>query len=714
MSKNIYTGAIYGISAWLIYGIIEGVFSIILPWVIKPHYEYAQLHWGFTAIVFGIYSITGAFVGGTCGLLLSILIKRIAIFRNIKPYFFLQAAIIISIIVSFNANLISVAQLTHMSVLLSLIISLIITALLIAGVCSDLWHKRIGFISNPWSVTFLLVGLMWIIKDFVYNYSYAVKFLSAFGYIVAIFSISFLVYKIVFTRRIAGKVGDGYGRSWKSLMFVSITVFLLIGLNYFLRQTPIGNLESLKSYSQNNDHPNIILIIMDTVRADHLSLYGYERDTTPYLRKLAKEATLYTNSIASADMTLPTHASIFTGMYARRHGAHYDSWSGSPRGRPLSGKFHTLAEILSENGYATAGVVANIAFLTKTHNLSQGFQYYDYRSRNLFLGETSSYYLRNFLQKVLSKYAPTAASDLIYRRADEINSEVFTLIEKIKQDEAPFFFFINYMDAHEPYLPPPPFDSFYPGKMNEKFTRARYRSLEKSVMKLERNITEAERSHLISQYDGGISYIDFQLGQLITRLKKTGKYENSLIIITSDHGETFGERGLVGHGVSVYQDQIYVPLLIKYPHQSTGKEIDNLVSSVDLMPTILDMLGVEIPKDVQGTSIIGPDLNPSRFVMSESFPYDGWLDWHERFDRIERAIFSGSFKLICSTAGKREFYNLSEDSYEKINLYNDNALSKPLEKQLNQWLDTVNTESSSPAKLDKSAIDRLKSLGYVR
>ena len=714
MLKNIYSGAIYGISVWLIYGIIEGLFSIVLPWFIKPHYDYAALHWGFTAILFGIYSITGALVGGMCGLLLSILIKRIAVFQEVQPYLFFRAAIIISIILSFNANLVAETHLTHLSVLLSLIISLIFVIILVVSLCSNVWHKRIGFISSPWSVSLMLVGLIWIIKDLVYHYSYTAKFVSASGYIMAIFSISFVLHKILSTRRIARNITEEYGKSGRSLMVVSITVFLLIGLNYFLKQSPVGQVEDIKSYSQNNNQPNVILIVMDTVRADHMSLYGYERDTTPNLRKLAKEATLYTNSIASADMTLPTHASIFTGMYARRHGAHYDPWSGMAGGRPLSEKFRTLAEILSENSFATAGIVANIAFLTKTHNFAQGYEYYDYRARIPLLGETKPYYLRNQIRNVLSKYASPSASDLVYRRAEEINSEVFNLIDKIKQHETPFFFFINYMDAHEPYLPPPPFDALYPGKTNVKFTRARYRSLEKSVMKLERNITEDERDHLISQYDGGISYIDFRIGELIARLKETGKYENSLIIITSDHGEAFGERGLLGHGVSVYQDQIYVPLLIKYPGQSTGKEVDTFVSSVDLMPTILDLLGLEIPKDVQGISIIKPKVSQSRFVMSESFPYDKWLDWHERFDRIERAIFSGSFKLISSTAGKREFYNLSDDSYEKINLYDDNALSKSLEEQLNRWLDTVKAESFTPAKLDKSAIDRLKTLGYVK
>ena len=142
--------------------------------------------------------------------------------------------------------------------------------------------------------------------------------------------------------------------------------------------------------------------------------------------------------------------------------------------------------------------------------------------------------------------------------------------------------------------------------------------------------------------------------------------------------------------------------------------VGELVSLVDLMPTIIDVLGYEIPKGIQGQSLLEFAPGRSRELISESFPIDFLVDYHPRFDRIERAIFSGPYKFISSTSGKRELYNLSEDADEKENLYDaDNDVSKALEAQLNQWLNSVEAESSLPAKLDRDALDRLKALGYV-
>ena len=126
------------------------------------------------------------------------------------------------------------------------------------------------------------------------------------------------------------------------------------------------------------------------------------------------------------------------------------------------------------------------------------------------------------------------------------------------------------MHAHDPYVPPPPFDSLYPGK-HEAFTLIRYQAMLEDVLRLSSKVTDIEYDHMVSQYDGGIAFIDFHLGKLIERLKSLGLYENSLIIITSDHGEVFGERGLLGHGVSVYEDLVYVPLIIKYPNLNEGR-----------------------------------------------------------------------------------------------------------------------------------------------
>jgi len=283
-----------------------------------------------------------------------------------------------------------------------------------------------------------------------------------------------------------------------------------------------------------------------------------------------------------------------------------------------------------------------------------------------------------------------------------------------RADWFPFFLFINYMDAHTPYLPPHPFDTLYPGK-DEGFSWDDYPTFKKGVMALKRKITQKEHRHLVSQYDGGIASLDFHLGKLIARLKELGLYENSLIIITSDHGETFGERNLLGHGVSVYQDQVYVPLIIKYPNVNKKIVVNKFVSPIDIMPTILDVLGYEVPEYVQGLSLTKLESWNARTVIAESFPKGSLLTLPPGFNRVERAIFFWPFKFILSTAGKRELYDLSKDPDEKNNLYRpDDETSRRLEMSLNHWLKTVSAETGSPAKLNKETLDHLKALGYVQ
>ncbi len=197
--------------------------------------------------------------------------------------------------------------------------------------------------------------------------------------------------------------------------------------------------------------------------------------------------------------------------------------------------------------------MANFGFLGYDFGLDQGFQYYDPRWAVRFTGGSRKFYLRNVVCNVLAYFVPNSDYYLSYRRAEEINKEVFTLLDKVQEKSEKFFLFVNYMDAHDPYIPPFPFDTFYPGK-DKKFRWERYDILKKRVMRMEGQVMEGELRHLLSQYDGGIAYIDFHVGKLIARMKELKLYENCLIIITSDRGEAFGERNLFHHGVSLYQD----------------------------------------------------------------------------------------------------------------------------------------------------------------
>ncbi|MDY7038032.1 MAG: sulfatase, partial [Thermodesulfobacteriota bacterium] len=595
-------------------------------------------------------------------------------------------------------------------------LSLLMIFGLVLSIRSEALFIRLRFVTNPWTASIVLLGLPWLYNEQLLTYSRPVNATAAMAYTVSIFLISFFFQRILQRLPTVRFKKRTFASSRNSLVILTFAVVSVLGLSLFSKQSPPNQLLDSVTSPLDTSYPNIILITMDAVRADHLSLYGYDRETTPNLKRLSQKATLFARSIASGDMTLSTHASIFTGMYARQHGAHFDVSNGCPGGRPLDEKFRTLAEILSEKGYLTMGVVANPNFLSHFYRLDQGFQYYDNRVHIPFLDQTGLYFMRQCIRNILAHFLPRETFDMVYRRAEEINKEVFNIIDKAKQEAAPFFLFVNYMDAHNPYIPPSPFDTLYPGK-DETFTSARYYALAWAVIKLERKVAEEEQDHLISQYDGGIGYIDFHLGKLIERLKDLGLYENTLIIITSDHGEVFGERNLFNHGVSVYQDQVYIPLLIKYPNDSQRCVVDELVSVVDLMPTILDVLGDKIPKNLPGKSLLKLGMGNLRSLISETFPAGRLIDFHPRFDRVERAIFLGKYKFISSTAGKKELYSLTKDPSEKKNIYqSDDVLSLELERRLARWLETTvaETDLSAKGKPDKETLDRLKTLGYIQ
>ena len=212
--------------------------------------------------------------------------------------------------------------------------------------------------------------------------------------------------------------------------------------------------------------------------------------------------------------------------------------------------------------------------------------------------------------------------------------------------------------------------------------------------------------------------MDHHLGHLFGQLKESDLFDNTLIIITSDHGEAFGERNFVQHGMSVYQDQVYVPLLIKYPDSNESAIIEQTVSSVDILPTILDVLEIDMKlPDNHGISL--RKINPAdqRFVIAESYPNGGLRRRHDRFKRIERAIVSGPFKLIQSTTGKQELYNLAEDPDELTDLSEIRvADTQRLKGRFSEWLNTTHPirGAQNNSDFNPEVLRRLKALGYIK
>jgi len=207
--------------------------------------------------------------------------------------------------------------------------------------------------------------------------------------------------------------------------------------------------------------------------------------------------------------------------------------------------------------------------------------------------------------------------------------------------------------------------------------------------------------------------MDWALGSLVDGLKQRGLYDNTLLIITADHGEGFGGKAIMGHAASIYQNEIHVPLLIKYPRQRSSAVMNAPVSLADLMPTVLEGLGYAVPEGVQGCNLAKIDSNVFREVISETYPHPVLSTWHPRFRDTRQAIFSGPLKLIRSSRGHTELYNLAEDPREERNLW-PTAEGAVLEAKLLRYLTTVTkNRNQSPARPSSESLEMLKGLGYI-
>ena len=459
--------------------------------------------------------------------------------------------------------------------------------------------------------------------------------------------------------------------------------------------------------------PNVLLLTLDTVRADHVSLYGYKRNTTPYLSDLARAATVFAHATAAGDMTITSHAAILTGTYASWNGARpHQTASGS--GVPISDKYPTLAEILSAQGYSTAAVVANSGFLTREWGFDRGFQFFDARGAVRMMPPRKEYLLRYGARQVLHHVIDTTEFDMMFLRAGEINREAYRFLDRARGSGHPFFLFLNYMDAHSPYAPPAQFDELYPSERDLSIPDARYGLLFDQLVEGRGQMSQEEREHYVSQYDGGIAYMDAEIGKLIAGLKQRGLYDNTLLIIVSDHGEAFGERNLVGHGLSVNEDQVYVPMIVKYPRSDQRQWVEERVGHTDILPTVMEVTGIAPPPFLQGFSLRKGTGNANRKLISESFPGSGLTSLNAKFNRTERAIYSENFKYIDSTAGKHELYDISADPREIHNLCSiESGRCSGMQRDLEEWENAAPKTVTHGKALDPQTLERLRSLGYV-
>lgn len=461
-------------------------------------------------------------------------------------------------------------------------------------------------------------------------------------------------------------------RTAKGFAVLTLALLIVIQGGYWIgEQMAVRNLPQAEESA-----PNVLLIVMDTLRADHLSLQGYERVTDPNLVRIASEGVMFENAYATSSWTLTAHASLFTGRWPYEHKA--------DGGRHLDDTYPTIAEALAARGYRTGAFNGNFETVTRRWGFARGFHHFEDYYQTLPQLTVSSFYGRFLEYYVLHKVLNMEFS-IDRRWAPSVNQSA---LDWIDQDaERPFFTFINYYDVHAPYISP---------------ERARFSEFENPGGLVNTDWTTADIYNPktpeqvqgeIDAYDGGIYYTDEQIQILLDELEKRGVLENTIVIITSDHGELFGEHGLWEHHNSLYKPVIYVPLVIWHPGSvPQGVRIPTAVSNVSLPVTIMDILGYDNQADFPGPSLTELWTNPDSAAqwpdpiaeMAEST----WVNPnHLSIKGDMTSVISDDWQYIEHEFNGVELYNLNDDPDQLNNLAQENPTV--LDELKNYYLEAI-------------------------
>jgi len=393
---------------------------------------------------------------------------------------------------------------------------------------------------------------------------------------------------------------------------------------------------------------DVFLITIDTLRADHVHCYGYDRIQTPALDLLAQQGIRFTQAFTPSPITNSSHVSIMTGLLPSSHGV-------SDFGIPLAAKYPTLAALLAKGGYHGAAFLGAVILDSKNlaPGLDRGFEFYDNFPE---LATTQSRWGR------------------LERRAMEVERRAESWLSSHQTGE--HFVWLHFYDPHDPYEPPPPYSEVYKDRL----------------------------------YDGEIAYADSALSRFLTYLKNQGWYEGATIVVVGDHGEGLGEHHEDTHGIFLYDSTTRVPLIIKLPKESqAGRTVDGQVRTIDIMPTILNLLGMAAPPNLDGDSLepllTGVPSTPRTVFGETEYPLRfGWSPL--------RSIRQEGFKFI--EAPKPELYDLRADPGESHNHYEpwDGTVQK-LRKALAEWSAKSPAKEPSLGAVSASTIDELHALGYL-
>lgn len=407
--------------------------------------------------------------------------------------------------------------------------------------------------------------------------------------------------------------------------------------------------------------PNVLLLILDTVRADHLSLYGYEKRTAPHLGRLASRGVTFDHAFSTAPWTLTAHASLFTGLYPNEMSADWQA--------PLGDEAPTLAERLVARGYRTGGFVGNLIYATRETGLDRGFLRYEDHPVSVAMVVNSSWLSRWIVARLLRWLGRDQF--LVWKDARDVNRRFLAWLDGQGAGSGagrPFFAFLNYMDAHAPYLPPDSLD----GRFGPRRTGRAMADLSER-----RDWSEEELRAERAAYDGTIAYVDGEVGYLLAELRSRDALENTLVIVTSDHGEQLGEHGLLDHGNSLYRPLLEVPLVVSWPGRlPEGLRVSRPVTLRDLPATVLELLPGPADTSIPGQSLARAwrqDVWSGSSVLAEVSAGVRMPEWLPIMRGDMASVVHGGFHYILNGDGVEELYAYPEDRAQVRDLAPDPA-----------------------------------------
>ena len=444
---------------------------------------------------------------------------------------------------------------------------------------------------------------------------------------------------------------------------------------------------------------NVVVIVIDTLRADHLSCYGYERETSPEIDRFAETAVLFEQAICPAPWTMSSTSSLLSSLYPLTHGLYHASAN-----RPLPESIVTLPEALGDD-WVTGGFVANDLLAPETR-INQGFDTYEL---------------------VTTPHRPDPHADA----ADKVNGRALPWIRDNRDER--FFLYLHYMDPHDPYTDPAEhhreFDPDYTGSFNGHIGHY-FKTMAQERRRRPWPIEERDLENMIARYDGEIRYVDAYVREVLDELATLGLDDRTIVVITADHGEQFLEHGGLKHGTSIYQEEVRVPLLVHVPGVTTKpRRVPTPVATLDLYPTLLDLVDIEAPPELDGKSLAdairaaGSAL-PAREVRTETS--HGW-NWAADGSLVRNkswigAVIRDNQKMIATVddevSAPDELYDLASDPGETKNLASDDAERTT---ELRGAVESYKARSEerhvhgtqfSPEDRERMA-ERLRKLGYI-